>query len=291
MNHPFAGTGVAIVTPFTKKGTVDVPALIKLTNHISKGGVEYIVILGTTGESVTLTTDEKLVVINTILTTTKNKCKLVLGIGGNNTQNIIDSFKTTDFTGISAILSVSPYYNKPGQLGIIAHYKAIVKYSPLPIILYNVPGRTGQSMTPDTILTLAKHSTKFIAVKEASGSIEQAMAIINGGMPKGFAVISGDDPLTIPMMAVGAVGVISVAGNVYPKQVSDMVRFALKRNFDKAAQLHYQLLNPTNLMFAEGNPAGIKEFLKHKLITHNYVRLPLVTVSKELSTKIKKSLF
>ncbi len=291
MNHAFTGTGVAIITPFTAKGAVDVLALIKLTTHIIKGGVEYIVILGTTGESVTLTADEKQLVINTIRSTTKNKCKLVLGIGGNNTQAIIDSFKNTDFTGISAILSVSPYYNKPGQLGIIAHYKAIVKHSPLPIILYNVPGRTGQSMTPDTIITLANYSPKFIAVKEASGSIEQAMAIINGGIPKSFVVISGDDPLTLPMMAIGAVGVISVAGNVYPKQVSDMVRLALKQNFVKAAQLHYQLLNPTNLMFAEGNPAGIKEFLKHKTIIDNYVRLPLVTVGKELSAKIKKSLF
>ncbi|MEQ1733510.1 MAG: 4-hydroxy-tetrahydrodipicolinate synthase [Bacteroidia bacterium] len=289
MTHTLDGTGVAIVTPFTKKGNVDVPALVALTQHIVKGGVEYIVILGTTGESVTLTKDEKQLVINTIRTTVKNKCKLVLGVGGNNTQEVIDTIKSTDFTGITAILSVSPYYNKPGQRGIIEHYKAIEKKCPLPIILYNVPGRTGQSMTPETILTLANHSTKFTAVKEASGSVEQAMAILHKA-PKHFAVISGDDPLTLPMMAVGARGVISVAGNAYPKQVSDMVRLALKGTFDKAAVLHYQLLTPTNLMFMEGNPAGIKEFLQYQKITDNHVRLPLVTVGKELSSKIKKAL-
>jgi 4-hydroxy-tetrahydrodipicolinate synthase len=289
MPHLLQGTGVAIVTPFTKKGQVDTTALTNLTKHIIKGGAEYIVILGTTGESVTLTADEKLVVIDTIKKANNGKIKLVLGLGGNDTQAIINSIATTDFTDICAILSVSPYYNKPGQRGIIAHYKAIEKKCPVPIILYNVPGRTGQSMTPETIVELANYSTKFTAVKEASGSIEQAMAI-QAIAPKHFALISGDDPLTVPMMAVGACGVISVAANVFPKQVSDMVRYALKGTFNKAAVLHYQLLQPTNLMFAEGNPAGIKEFLKHKAITDNTVRLPVVTVSKELSIKIKKTM-
>jgi 4-hydroxy-tetrahydrodipicolinate synthase len=288
MTHILDGTGVAIVTPFTKKGQVDTIALTNLTQHIIKGGAEYIVILGTTGESVTLSKEEKQLVISTIKTAANKKCKLILGIGGNNTLELIDTIKKTDFTGITAILSVSPYYNKPGQRGIIEHYKAIEKHCPVPIILYNVPGRTGQSMTPETILTLANYSKTFIAVKEASGNIEQAMAI-QALAPKGFALISGDDPLTVPMMAVGARGVISVAGNVYPKHVSDMVRLALKGKFDKAAELHYKLLAPTNLMFAEGNPAGIKEFLQHAGITSNAVRLPIVTVSKELSIKIKKT--
>lgn len=287
--HLFDGTGVALVTPFDKKGKVDVTSLQKITNHVIKGGVDYIVILGTTGESVTLNSDEKKLVINTIRNTADGKCKLVLGVGGNNTLEVVNTIKTTDFTDISAILSVSPYYNKPGQRGIIEHYKAIEKVAPVPIIIYNVPGRTGQSITPETTILLANYSKQFIATKEASGNIEGIMQIIKNA-PKHFAIISGDDPITVPLIAVGARGVISVSANMYPKHVSEMVNAALKNNFAKANELHYKLLDPTYTMFAEGNPAGVKEFMAQIKLCTNAVRLPLLSVTKGLSATVKKQI-
>ncbi len=281
------GTGVAIVTPFTQTGAVDFPALTKLVEHLIKGKVEYIVVLGTTGESVTLSKDEKQQVIQHIIKTNKKRLPLVLGVGGNNTSEIIETLQTSDLSGFSAVLSVSPYYNKPSQEGIYQHYKAISKISPLPIILYNVPGRTGSNVTWETTVRLAKDFKNIIAIKEASGNIEQCMKIIKH-RPAGFLVISGDDNLTLSMIACGANGVISVVANVYPKDFSEMVRAALKHDLKTAQKLHYKLIDITDQLFADGNPGGIKYLLSLKKITQTYVRMPLVEPNDIVKAKLKQ---
>lgn len=280
------GTGVAIVTPITKSGKIDEKALQKLVQHLIKGKVEYIVVLGTTGESATLDKEEKKQVIQIIKEENKGKLPLVLGIGGNNTRQLLKELETFDLSGFSAILSVSPYYNKPSQEGIYQHYKALAGASPLPIILYNVPGRTASNIQWQTTLRLGNDFKNIIGIKEASGNVEQIMKII-AERPKDFLVLSGDDNLTLPLIAAGADGVISVVANAYPKRFSDMVRAALQGDFDKARKLHYSLMFLTEQLFADGNPGGIKYALSTLGITQTYVRLPLVPPNKIVQREIK----
>ena len=281
------GTGVAIVTPFHKNGSVDFKSLSRLVEHIIKGKCEYLVPLGTTGESVTLNMNEKKAVVDCVLETNANRLPVVLGLGGNNTQEILEKIRQSDFEGISAILSVSPYYNKPSQKGIVKHYKVIAEEAPVPVIIYNVPGRTGSNILAETTLEIAGSQSNIIGVKEASGNVEQIMSIIRQ-RSNGFLVISGDDGLTLPLLAAGADGVISVVANAYPKQTSEMVRNALKFEMKRAQQLHYDLLPLIPLLFAEGSPAGIKYVLKQFEITDDFVRLPLVGISKQLAQKISR---
>lgn len=278
------GTGVAIVTPFDTKGNVDYKALDKIIQHLIKGKVEYIVSLGTTGETATLDKEEKKKIVAFTVKAVNKRIPVVLGLGGNNTREIIAAFKEFDLSGISAILSVSPYYNKPIQDGIIAHYKAIAKASPLPVVLYNVPGRTSSNMTSDTTLTLAKEKN-IIGMKEASGNMEQIMRIAKH-KPKDFLLISGDDNLTLPMLACGAEGVISVVANAYPKDFSEMTRQALKGNYAEARKLHYKLNEITELLFADGSPGGIKAVLKMMGLCQEVVRLPLANIGKATKDKL-----
>ncbi len=281
------GTGVAIVTPFKKSGQIDFDALKKLVNHLIAGKVEYIVALGTTGESVTLSKDEKKDVKECIVKATKKRVPLVLGVGGNNTAEIVEQVKKVNAKDFSAILSVSPYYNKPSQEGIYQHYKAISKASHLPIILYNVPGRTSSNIAWDTTVRLAKDFKNIVAVKEASGNMEQCMKIIKN-KPKGFLVISGDDNFTLPLIACGGDGVISVVGNAFPKDFSDMVRAALKNETAKAQKLHYKLMDITDQLFADGNPGGIKQALTILNICGPTLRLPLVEPNDKVKQKLKE---
>ena len=288
-NNIFKGTGVAIVTPFDKKGSIDFGSLEKIINHIIKNGVNYIVVLGTTGENVTLSKEEKKSVADFVVKTTKKRVPIMLGIGGNNTLDVIDTIKHADFKGIDAVLSVSPYYNKPTQKGIFEHYKMIAANCPLPIIIYNVPSRTSMNICAETTLKIANEIPNVIGIKEASGSLGQCMKIIQN-KPKNFLVISGDDALTLPLMAIGADGVISVVANAFPKEFSGMVNFALKNDFTKAAALHYKLLDIIELLFAEGSPSGVKAALEILGLTQNNVRLPLVTVGKEVYNQLKKKI-
>lgn len=285
--HSLQGTGVAIVTPFTSTGHVDFFGLAKLIQHLLKGKVDYIVVLGTTGESVTLNQDEKKQVVEFVLQKVNKKIPVVLGLGGNNTQEIIQNITTTDFSGIAAILSVSPYYNKPSQEGIYQHYKAIAAHSPVPLILYNVPGRTSSNLLPETTLRLANDFSNIIGIKEASGNMEQCMRIIQSRR-KNFLVISGDDNLTLPLIAAGADGVISVVANVFPKDFSNMVRSALKGDFNVSRKLHYKLMSITDLLFADGNPGGVKIALQQLGICQPYLRLPLVSPNADVQAKLKK---
>jgi len=284
-NKNLKGTGVAIVTPFDKKGNVDVDSLNTIIKHLHNGKVEYIVIMGTTGESVTLSKEEKDLVIKTVIKANGNKLPLVLGIGGNNTAEVINAFKKTDLKPFEAILSVAPYYNKPNQEGYYRHYKALSESTKKDIILYNVPGRTGSNVTWETQVRIAKSFKNIVATKEASGSIEQIMKVIKN-KPKDFMVISGDDNLTLPVIAAGGVGVISVVAQAFPKDYSEMVRLCLKGNFEKAQTLHYKLMDITDQLFADGNPGGIKFALSELKKCKPYVRLPLC----EPNDKVKESL-
>lgn len=284
--HPFAGTGVAIVTPFLENGEIDATSLEKLVNHMAAGGVEYIVVLGTTGENPTLNKTERQQVYSLVNQYNKGKLKLVAGIGGNDTRAVVQSMKDFDLTGYSAILSVSPYYNKPNNEGLFQHYKAINDNSPLPVIMYNVPGRTGMNVNVATTLRIARECKNIIATKEASGNIDQIMQIIKD-KPEGFEVISGDDGITLPIMACGAIGVISVVGNAYPRLISDMVRSCLDGKFAEARPAHEKMLPLISSMFAEGNPSGIKAYLSELGITKNTFRLPVVGVSDALMQTIQ----
>lgn len=281
----FSGTGVAIVTPFRSDRSVDFKSLEKIVEHIITGGVDYIVVLGTTGESVTLSKDEKKAVINYVIDTVDKRIPVVVGFGGNNTEEVLNAIACNEFENIDAILSVSPYYNKPTQQGIYLHFKAISAVSPVPIILYNVPGRTGSNMNVDTTLKLASEFSNIIAIKEASGNLVQIMQIIKQ-KPKNFMVISGDDALALPIVAVGGVGVISVVANAYPREISEMINLALDGEIDKAGFIHYKMLDITNALFEEGNPSGIKALLDVLKIAKNNVRLPLAPVSEKLYLKI-----
>jgi 4-hydroxy-tetrahydrodipicolinate synthase len=287
MQKELNGLGVAMVTPFLENGQVDYSALEKLTNHLVTNHVNYLVVQGTTGESATLSAKEKKDVLKCIIDTNKNRVPVVLGLGGNNTAALVDAFKTQDFTGVSYILSVSPYYNKPTQIGIVEHYKALSENSKLPIILYNVPGRTGSNMLASTTISIANKHKNIIAIKEASGNMDQIMTIIKN-KPQGFEVISGDDTTTLPLIACGATGVISVVGNAYPKQFSEMVQLALSHKIIEARKIHYSLFDITNAFFAEGSPAGVKEALMEMGITKNYVRQPLANVSANHAKEISR---
>ncbi len=286
-NQNFIGTGVAVVTPFDNNEKIDEKALEKILNNLIFGGVEYLVMLGTTGESVTLSKEDKLEVIRIAKETIDGRVPFVLGIGGNNTHEVIETIKHTDFDGISAILSVSPYYNKPSQEGLYHHYTAIADACPVPVILYNVPGRTSSNVTAETTIRLSAHPN-IIGIKEASGNMEQCMRIIKD-KPEDFLVISGDDALTLPFMSMGMDGVISVLANAYPKEFSDMTRATLRGDYETARELHYKLFNLIQLIYAEGSPAGIKALLEIKGICKSILRLPIYKVSDALYNKIKEA--
>jgi 4-hydroxy-tetrahydrodipicolinate synthase len=279
------GTGVALVTPFKKDFSVDTEALTRIVNFQIDNGIDYLVVLGTTAENATLSQDEKELVIQTVVTANNKRLPLVLGVGGNNTHKLVEELKTRDFTDFVAVLSVSPYYNKPTQEGIYQHFKAIAEASPIPVILYNVPGRTACNMMPSTVIRLANDFKNIIGIKEAAGDLVQAMKLIQG-KPEGFLVISGDDMVTLPMVLAGGSGVISVIGEGFPKLFSDMVRLGLERKVDEAYKIHYKLADAIDMIFEQGNPAGIKEV--HKLIglSENTLRLPLVNVNSDLSNRL-----
>lgn len=281
----FIGTGVALVTPFKKDFSVDVEALRRIVDFNINGGVEYLVVLGTTAESATLTANEKELVIKTIIEVNNNRVPLVLGVGGNNTMAITEELKSRDFSGFSAILSVSPYYNKPTQEGIYQHFKAISQASPLPIILYNVPGRTSSNMLPVTVVRLANDFKNIIGIKEAAGDLVQAMKLIQN-TPDDFLVISGDDMITLPMVLAGGAGVISVIGEGFPVAFSEMVRLGLNKKVDLAYAIHYKLADAIDMIFEQGNPAGIKEVFKSLGLAENTVRLPLVNVNEDLANRL-----
>jgi 4-hydroxy-tetrahydrodipicolinate synthase len=281
----FHGTGVAIVTPFQADGQVDYESLSKLINYLIDGGVEYLVSLGTTGESATLSSEERKQVWAFTAKAVKGRAGLVAGIGGNNTLEVVEVIKQFDTTGYNAILSASPHYNKPTQAGIYQHYKAIAESSKLPIILYNVPSRTGSNVNADTVVKLARDFKNIIGIKEAAGNFDQINQLMRD-KPGDFLVISGDDPITLPMIALGGVGVISVTGNALPRQTSDMVRLCLAGDFKAAQKIHSQLIDFTRLMFVEGSPAGVKTALKQLDICGDTLRLPLVQVSEHTAAQI-----
>lgn len=283
MNNTFNRTGVALVTPFTPNGEVDYAALKKLVRYQIDNGTNFLVVQGTTGESPVLSQEEKMTVLRTVQEENNGQLQIVYGLGGNNTMDISGKLKNLP-DGIDGILSVSPYYNKPSQKGIVEHFKIVANSTDLPIILYNVPGRTSSNMTADTTLALAEIKN-VVAVKEASGDLMQVMEIIKHA-PNGFEVVSGDDALTVPMMVLGATGVISVVANAFPKKFSRMIDSAFNGDYDAAKQLHFDLLDVTNLFFKEGNPGGVKASLAAMGIMEETMRLPLYPISDELRTRI-----
>ncbi|MUP47001.1 4-hydroxy-tetrahydrodipicolinate synthase [Gramella sp. BOM4] len=283
----FIGTGVALITPFREDLSVDTEALGKLVEDQISNGIDYLVVLGTTAESATLSQQEKELVKAEIKKVNAGRLPLVLGIGGNSTAGVIDEIKTSDLEGFDAILSVSPYYNKPSQEGIYRHFKAVSEASPLPVILYNVPGRTASNMLPETINRIARDTHNVIGVKEAAGDIVQAMKLISL-VPEDFLVISGDDMITLPMTLAGGKGVISVIGQGFPKEFSDMLRAGLEGKVAEAYKLHYKIAPSIDLIFAEGNPSGIKALLAKKGMITNRLRLPLVEATEKLQEKIDR---
>lgn len=285
MKNPFIGTGVALVTPFRKQETIDFSKLEALINHIINSGADYIVALGTTSEAATMTDTERHALQDFIIESVGGRCPIMLGLGGNNTLAVTDAIANTNFDGISGILSVAPYYNKPNQRGLAQHFKQIAETSPVPVIIYNVPGRTGVNITADTTLQLAHECPNIIGIKEASGNIAQVMQILRN-KPEKFAVISGDDSLTYPMITLGASGVISVMANALPKEMSMMVKYALKGDIKKALPLHNRMLPLMNAIFEEGNPTGIKALLEIEGFISNTLRMPLVKASKPLYNKL-----
>jgi len=279
------GTGVALVTPFKTDGSVDVEALRRVVNHSIEGGVDYLVVLGTTGESVTLSKEEKDTVTQTVIDENNSRVPLVIGIGGNNTRQLVEDLKESDLEAFDAVLSVSPYYNKPTQEGIFQHYRALAAVSSKPIILYNVPGRTGSNILPSTVVRIAKECPNVLGIKEACGNMDQIKQLIRE-VPDGFYVISGDDNTALPTVMEGGIGVISVLGQGMPEQMSRMIRLGLNGEYDKALQLHDALLPGMGLIFEEGNPAGIKAIFESLGLSNALVRLPLVEASPELKSKI-----
>lgn len=279
------GTGVALVTPFKHDFTIDTAALTRIVHYQIDNGIDYLVVLGTTAESATLTAHEKDVVIRTVIEANKGRLPLVLGIGGNNTAEVVKELKSRDLSAFTAVLSVSPYYNKPTQEGIYQHFKAVAEASPLPIILYNVPGRTASNMAPATVIRLASEFKNIVAIKEAAGDIVQAMRLIKDA-PEDFLVISGDDMITLPMVLAGGAGVISVIAEGFPRLFSDMVRLGLDRKVDEAYTIHYLLAEAIDMIFEQGNPAGIKEVFKSLKLSENTVRLPLVNVDAGLAGRL-----
>ncbi|WP_298897020.1 4-hydroxy-tetrahydrodipicolinate synthase [uncultured Psychroserpens sp.] len=285
----FHGTGVAIITPFNADLTVDHNALANLVNFNIDNGTNYIVISGTTGESVTITKHEKQAIIKTIVEANNGRVPLVLGIGGNNTAQVIDEIKTTDLSAIDALLSVSPYYSKPQQEGIYQHFKAISEASPVDIILYNVPGRTSSNMTPETTLRLARDFKNIIAVKEAGNNVHQYLTLLRD-KPEDFLIISGDDDLVLGVVLAGGAGVISVLGQALPKQFTTMINLGLEGKAKEAYKIHFGLMEMTSLIFSENNPAGIKAVLEALDLSKSTVRLPLVEATSDLKQKIKMAL-
>ena len=282
----FTGTGVAIVTPFTQDGSIDWPSFEKVINHIIAGKCEYIVVLGTTGESPTVHGKEKQEVFSFVNTVNAGRVGLVAGIGGNDTHEVIEGVTSFDLNGYDAILSVSPYYNKPNQEGLFQHYKALDAATPLPIIMYNVPSRTGMNVSGETQVKIARECEKVFATKEASGDFAQINYIIKN-KPADFMVISGDDPITLPMIACGGEGLISVVANAYPKDYSEMVRLCLAGKFTEAQKLHYKYTDIIASMFAEGSPSGVKAYLSEMGLCGNYFRLPVWPVSEKHLAKIR----
>ena len=281
----FVGTGVALVTPFKLDTSVDFDALIRLVEFNIENGIDYLVINGTTGESATITREERNEIVAVIAKVNNKRLPLVLGIGGNNTSAVVTELQTTDLTHIDAILSVAPYYSKPTQEGFYQHFKAIALASPKPIILYNVPGRTSKNMEPTTTLRLANDFENIIAVKEAGNNVQQYLELIKD-KPANFLIISGDDDLALTVALAGASGVISVIGQAFPKEFSTMIHLGLKGENAAAYQIHFKLMEAVNLIFTENNPAGIKAVLQHMDITLGEVRLPLVKASTELQKEI-----
>jgi len=288
MNSKLKGLGVAMVTPFTRDKEIDYDATKRLVEYLISGGVNYLVVLGTTGESATLSDKEKKSLVKFILKQNNKRVPIVLGVGGNDTKHVIESIDNYDYDDIDAILSVTPYYNKPSQKGLELHFNEIVSKSPVPLVLYNVPGRTGINMTADTTLKLAQNP-KIIAIKEASGNLNQINYILRD-KPKDFLVISGDDGLALPQIAMGMDGVISVLGNTLPKQFSEMINLAMNGNLVEARKLYLKLIEITDALFAEGSPAGVKASLNIQGIIDNNLRLPLVPASDALYSKIAKLL-
>jgi len=289
MDPRFRGLGVALVTPFRANGAIDYAGLEKLIEHQIAGGVDYVVTMGTTGESVTLPKAEKQELLAQTIGYVRNRVPVVLGLGGNNTAEVIESLNSFDMDGVDALLSVSPYYNKPTQEGIYQHYKAIAQVALRPIILYNVPGRTGSNMTADTTVRLAKDFKNIIAIKEASANLDQMGRILKH-KPKDFMLISGDDALTLPIIVLGGVGVISVVGNALPAEFSALVNAALKGDLETARKEHLRLIEVIDLLFAEGNPGGIKNVLKVLGICGDTMRLPLVNISEATANKLYHAL-
>jgi len=279
MISKFRGTGVAMVTPFHKQGTIDFTAMERLIEHLISGGVNYLVVQGTTAETATLNREEKNALAEFVVDIVNKRVPLVIGIGGNSTQEVINTIRLNSLEGYDAILSVTPYYNKPQQRGLYLHYKNIATVSPIPIIMYNVPSRTSVNMKPEITVQLANEFDNIIGIKEACGNIEQIMDIIHK-KPKDFMVISGDDLMTLPLLGMGADGVISVVANAYPKLFSEMVNLGLKGEMKKAREIHYKLTDFTRSIFADGNPSGIKAALEIKEIMSNNLRLPLVKIEK-----------
>jgi len=269
------GMGVALITPFQEDGSVDYKALTRLVDYLIQNGADFLCILGTTAETPTLTTDEKDKIKKLVIERVNGRIPILLGCGGNNTQAIVDSLKNDDFNGVDAILSVVPFYNKPSQEGIYQHYKAIATSTDLPIVLYNVPGRTGVNMTAETTLRIARDFDNMIAIKEASGNITQMDDIIKN-KPANFDVISGDDGITFPLITLGAVGVISVIGNAFPREFSRMTRLALQGDYANALKIHHRFTELFSLLFVDGNPAGVKAMLNAMGFIENRLRLPLV---------------
>ena len=286
MNNPFSGSGVALVTPFKEDKSIDFTAVRKLVKLQIHGGTDFLVVQGTTGESPTLSQEEKLKLLETIIDENAGKLKIIYGIGGNNTILVGETLKQLKIEGVDGILSVSPYYNKPTQKGIIEHFKYISSCTELPIILYNVPGRTGSNILAETTLTLAE-IPNIVAIKEASGNMDQIMEIIRLRKPN-FGVISGDDAITMPLIAAGADGVISVVANALPEKFSRMVHAAINGDLDSARKEHYDLLAITRMFFEEGNPGGVKVALAHRKIMNEFMRLPLIAVSDTLRKRIQK---
>jgi 4-hydroxy-tetrahydrodipicolinate synthase len=281
----FIGTGVALVTPFHTDTSVDTNALANIVEHVIEGGIDYLVVLGTTAESAVLTSYEEQIVIDTIVKANNKRLPIVLGIGGNNTAAVVHELKTTDLQYFDAILSVSPYYNRPTQEGIYQHFKAVAEASSKPVILYNVPGRTASNMLPETVIRLATDFENIIAVKEAAGDIVQAMRLLKEA-PKDFLVISGDDMITLPIVFAGGAGVISVIGQGYAKEFSEMVRFALAGKAKEAYKIHFKIMPAIDYIFEEGNPAGIKAIFEKLNLSTATVRLPLIEASEALKQKL-----
>jgi len=285
MKSQFKGTGVAVITPFHAYGTIDFSGLEKVLNHIINGGIEFVLCLGTTSESATLSKDEKSAVKNIFVEIVDKRVPIMLGIGGNNTQDVINCIKSTDFEGIDSILSVAPYYNKPGQKGLYFHFKNIASASPVPVYLYNVPSRTNVNISAKTTLKLAYEMKNIAGIKEASGNLSQIMQIIKN-KPSDFTVLSGDDAITLPLLAMGAEGVVSVVANGWPREFSDMVRLGMQGKFKEAGEIHYRLIDIIETLFEDGNPSGIKAALDIMDICKNNLRLPLVKVNKRVYNQL-----